>query len=138
MSASLTAARWLITVATLAYGVGPLVTDMNRTHLLHPDWSGHARFHLVWASVAQLILAGIMLALLWRTDADRVASSRLAAIVGLGQTAGFWCALALRRFYRGALHDPQGIPPLGGKLDGNLLAVGVITLLLGCALYLTF
>jgi len=138
MPTSLTAARWLITVATLAYGVGPLVTDMNRTHLLHRAWPGHARFHLVWASVAQLILAGVILTLLWRPGGDRVALCRLAAIVGLGQTCGFWCALALRKYYGGTLHDPQGIPPWGGKIDGNLVAVGAITLLLSSALWLTF
>ena len=130
------APRLLITAATLAYGLGPFVTDMNRTHLVHPAWPGHARFHLVWAAVSQLAVSFIALWLLWHSSTDPVARGRLAAIIGLCLNSGFFAALVFKRFYRGTLHDPQGIPPIAGKIDGNLLAVGAIVglLLIGLGL----
>ncbi|MDB6115081.1 MAG: hypothetical protein JWQ83_1794 [Lacunisphaera sp.] len=131
-----TAARWLITVATLAYGVGPFITDMNRTHLSHPGWIGHARFHLMWSAISQLAIAGVALWLVWTPGPDAAARCRLAAILGLGMTSGFWGALFFRKNFHGTLHDPQGIPPLWGKVDGNLVAVAAITGLLGAGLCL--
>jgi hypothetical protein len=118
--------RWLITLATLAYGVGPFIIDLNRTHLLHPAWPGHARFHLLWSVISQLAVAGIALWLVWSDSGDTRGHCRLAVLIGLAMNSGFWGALVFRKTYRGTLHDPQGIPPLGGKVDGNLLAVLMI------------
>ena len=130
------AARWLITIATLAYGLGPFFTDMNRTHLRHPAWPGHARFHLLWAAASQLAVAGVALWLVWGGSTDALARCRLAAVLGLCMTSGFWIALVLRKLYHGTLHDPHGIPPLGGKLDGNIPAVLVIMVFLAWSLIL--
>lgn len=130
--------RWLITVATLAYSVGPFLIDMNRTHLLHPAWPGHARFHLFWATASQLAVAGIALWLTWVGAGDPRWLCRLAIGIGLAMNSGFWVALVCRKFFGGTLHDPQGIPPLAGKVDGNLLAVTAITGLLLVALGRTF
>lgn len=126
------APRLLITAATLAYGFGPFVTDMNKTHVVHPAWPGHARFHLVWAASSQLAVSFIALWLLWQPSTEPVARAHLAAIIGLCLNSGFFAALAFKKLYRGTLHDPKGIPPLAGKVDGNLLAVAAIVgLLLG-------
>ena len=132
-----TATRWLITLATLAYGFGPFVTDMNRTHLLHPAWPGHARFHLLWASGAQLLVASVALWLVWSDGPEGLWRCRLAGVLGLCSVAGFGGALLFMKSYGGALHDRNGIPPLGGKVDGNLLAVGLIGGLLVSGLWLT-
>lgn len=129
--------RWLITLATLAYGVGPFLIDMNRTHLLHPAWPGHARFHLLWSAISQLAVAGIALWLVWSDSGDHRGRCQLAVLIGLAMNSGFWGALLCRRMYRGTLHDPDGIPPLGGKVDGNLIAVAIITGLLLVALVRT-
>jgi hypothetical protein len=122
--------RWLITFATLAYGVGPFLIDLNRTHLVHPAWPGHARFHLLWSVISQVAVAGIALWLVWSDTGDLRWNCRLAVLIGLAMNSGFWGALIFKRAYRGTLHDPQGIPPLGGKVDGNLIAVIIITGLL--------
>ncbi|HEY9249888.1 MAG TPA: hypothetical protein VIO38_12180, partial [Rariglobus sp.] len=61
---------------------------------------------------------------------------RLAGVIGLCMTGGFWVAWVLRKTYGGALHDPQGIPPLPGGIDGNLLAVIAIDGLLLAGLLL--
>ena len=123
------AARWLISAGTLAYGLGPFFIDMNRTHLLHPKWPGHARLHLLWAAVSQLAVSGFALWLMWGGhNVDY--GCRLAAIIGLCMTSGFWVAVILRKSFEGTLHDEGGVPPVAGKVDGNLIAVALIDLLL--------
>ena len=121
-----TLARLLVTAATLAYGLGPFFVDLNKTHLVHPAWPGHARFHLLWASTSQLAVAAVALHLCWSDSADAAWRFRLGAVIGLCMTSGFWGALLFRKLYRGTLHDPQGIRPLFGKVDGNLIAVILI------------
>ncbi|ATC63570.1 hypothetical protein CMV30_06160 [Nibricoccus aquaticus] len=118
----------MITMATIAYGVGPFITDMNKTHLLHPGWTGHARFHLFWAASSQLAVASVALWLLW--GAGGLQQCQLAVYLGLAMNSGFFAALLFKKYYRGALHDPQGIRPILGKIDGNILAVIAIVALL--------
>lgn len=120
------AARLWITAGTLAYGLGPFIMDMNKTHLFHPNWTGHARLHLLWASVSQLAIAGLALWLTWTEAPDPIWRCRLAAIIGLCMTSGFWASMALRKTFQGTLHDPGGIPPIAGKVDGNVIAVLLI------------
>ena len=40
--------RVIFTIASIAITVGPTIADFNKTHATHPDWPGHARFHVVW------------------------------------------------------------------------------------------
>lgn len=124
-------ARLLITLGTLAYGVGPLVTDINKTHLFHPAWPGHARFHLVWSILSQLSVSLVALWLVWADGGNSVERCKLAALIGFCMTAGFWGALAVKNQFKGTLHDPKGIPPLFGRIDGNLIAILFIECLLG-------
>lgn len=123
-------AQWALTLATLAYGVGPFVTDMNRTHLLHPAWTGHARFHLMWSALSQLGVSMFALWLIWGKGGTS-ARCEMAAVIGFCMTSGFWGALILKKWFGGTLHDPHGIPPLAGKVDGNLIAlIAIVGLLL--------
>ncbi len=126
--------RVLVTLATLAYAVGPFIVDMNKTHLRHPAWPGHARFHLMWAALGQLGVGAVALWFAWHGGdiAPGAAGVRVAILLGACFNAGFWGALVLRRRFGGTLHDPQGIPPWRG-IDGNLIAVGLIAGLLVAA-----
>lgn len=116
-----TSARWLITLTTIAYGFGPLLIDMNRTHLLHPAWPPHARFHLMWATVAQVGLAVLGLTLVWRAGPDPLWRCELALWLAAAHVAGFFVAWLLARVYGGALRDPGGMPLIAGT-DGNAVA----------------
>ena len=40
--------RVIFTIISIALTVGPTIADFNKTHATHPDWPGHARFHVVW------------------------------------------------------------------------------------------
>jgi hypothetical protein len=41
-------ARILLTLVTLGYGLATVFADFNKTHATNPQWTPHARFHVVW------------------------------------------------------------------------------------------
>ena len=60
----LSISRVLITIATLVYGVIPVLVDISETHAFHPDWPPHARFHMVWLLGTNSTLAVLTLYLM--------------------------------------------------------------------------
>ena len=73
--------RILITVVTFLYGIAPLFADLNVTHVLHPEWTPHARFHMVWLLGTNTSIAVLALWLLW-SQGQLVLSSVLGLWVG--------------------------------------------------------
>ena len=57
--------RIIFTIASIAIAVGPTIADFNKTHATHPDWPGHARFHVVWQVLGFYPSAIIALIILW-------------------------------------------------------------------------
>src|SRR5262245_59302582 len=41
-------ARVLFTLMTAGYAFLTVVADFNKTHATNPEWTPHARFHVVW------------------------------------------------------------------------------------------
>ena len=120
--------RVLITIATLVYGVIPLLVDISETHAFHPDWPPHARFHLVWLLGTNSTLAVLALYLMWISNIDNKIRIRIAGLIGLCVYGGFIISTLTRNLYGGALVDPSGgVPPIMGT-DANLL---VFLLMLG-------
>lgn len=70
------AGRVLMTVATLCYGVLPLLVDLTETHVFHPGWTPHARMHMVWLLGTNSAIAVLALYCLWlyRTNAHSACS----------------------------------------------------------------
>jgi hypothetical protein len=64
MSAPLLA-RALLTAIAAGQGLAPLFIDLNRTHATNPLWPGHARFHFVWQTFTQTLIAAAGIAILW-------------------------------------------------------------------------
>lgn len=118
-------ARLLITVATLIYGFAPLQADLNTTHVFHPEWTSHARFHGVWLLSILSSIAILSLWLLW-------AGSRtiLAGVLGLCAVGGFWVAAATRKMYGGAFADADGINVAFFGVDGNAATFTLVVILL--------
>ena len=56
MSAPLLA-RAILTAIAAGQGLAPLFIDLNRTHATNPLWPGHARFHVVWQTFTQTLIA---------------------------------------------------------------------------------
>lgn len=128
--------RELLALFCALQGAGTLALDLNRTHAAHPQWIGHARFHLVWQATTTALLAVIEVILLLSAGPLPIERFYLAALLASLPVAGFFIALATRRIYAGMLHDPKGIPPLivsrrGSKISIDLnLVVEVIAALL--------
>ncbi len=126
-----TAAKVILTIATLVYGIGPLVADMNPTHVFHPDWTPHARFHMVWLLTITSFISLVGLWLIWRR-----AQPIFAGILGLGVVGGFWISVVSREIYHGALNDPGGIENTILGFNENAFSIAIVTtlLLVGIAL----
>jgi hypothetical protein len=117
----LSISRVLITIATLVYGVIPLLVDISETHAFHPDWPPHARFHMVWLLGTNSTLAVLALYLMWISKIEGAVRARIAGLIGLCVYGGFIISTVTRKLYGGALVDSVGgVPPVMG-MDANLL-----------------
>lgn len=131
-------ARGLLGAFCIVQGLATIALDLNRTHAAHPQWLGHARFHVVWQTGTVTALAIVECGLLWSQPAGVSASFYLAALLACLPMFGFFAALFTRHLYGGTLSDPGGIPPLrlavrgrNFRIDMNLVAeiAGVLTVL---------
>ena len=50
-------AKAIVSAVALFLVAGPAVADFNASHVLHPEWPPHARFHTVWLVVANALVA---------------------------------------------------------------------------------
>jgi hypothetical protein len=103
-------ARLLVTAVAAGQAITPLFIDLNRTHATNPLWPGHARFHVVWQTVALFLLGVVGVALIWLHESRRL--FYLASILTALPMLSFLVAMFFRRAYDGALHDPNGIQPV--------------------------
>ena len=75
-------AKILLTVAAIQYGFVPPIVDFSETHMFHPDWPPHARFHLVWLLAVGAALAAYVLFCIWNTSSRRPEVLRQASVIG--------------------------------------------------------
>ena len=121
LHASLRVSRVLITIATLVYGVIPLIVDLSETHVFHPHWPPHARFHMVWLLGTNSLLAVLAMYLMWQRGPEHAIRIRLAGLIGLCVFGGFMVSTLTRKLYGGGMADTvSGVPPVMG-IDANLL-----------------
>ena len=57
--------RIIFTVISVVLTIGPTIADFNKTHATHPDWTGHARFHVVWQVLGFYPIMILNLIVLW-------------------------------------------------------------------------
>lgn len=133
----------LLTALAGGQGLAPIFIDLNRTHARHPQWPGHARFHLVQQVVTLALAAVVEVGLIWWPGPGLASRFYLAACLTATSLVGFLVAFFTRGLYRGTLRDPQGIPP--GRIrtrkgvvefDINIILIGLATALLGVAVML--
>ena len=127
--------QWVRLLLTLTSGslavVMPLV-DLNASHLLHPDWSMHARFHVLWAVLVFSMIGWYSLYLLWLSPWMIMTRIHIVMVITLIVNSAFLVTTALRSFYGGALADEHGgVPNLPNGWDPNLTVVIATLLLLG-------
>lgn len=115
--------RGVMTLGIVIYGFVPLLVDLGSTHALHPEWTPHARMHLVWLVVTNCAVALVALRYVWRAPWSKTSVS-LAGVLSLCVLGGFFVSAATHPLYGGALHDPGGVPPVGA-VDANLLGFAI-------------
>ena len=128
-------ARLLLTAGTVMYSLVPLVVDLTETHVFHPDWPGHARFHMVWLLGMLLGIGLASLHFIWRRSDEGAISIRLGGVLGLISLGAFFVSAATAGLYGGTLNDAGGVPDLDG-LNANVLAFSVALALLATGLLL--
>ena len=136
VAGSLRVSRILITIVTLFYGVAPLLVDLTGTHVFHPDWTPHTRFHMVWLLSTNSALAVFALYLVWTSRLDDWVRMRVAGVIGLCVLGGFFVRTLTTNLYGGSLVDPvRGVPPIVG-INANLLSFTPMLALLVVSLWL--
>jgi hypothetical protein len=121
------AIRIALTVTALEF-FGPAVRDTDATHVLNPDWVGHARVHLAWL-LGFMGLSGLAnLYLIWFRR-PVLESLRLSALWQACNLGGFWLAVAFNPTYEGAITVP-GIHMHVFGIDENVFAFAVFTVIL--------
>lgn len=111
---------------------------MSRTHATSPQWTKHARFHVVWQTISIFIFSATEAAVIWWPGPNIEQRFYLAAILTGFPMVGFWGAFVSRKVYGGALSDPNSIPPLriaistgSLRIDLNLAAEVAACIMLG-------
>ncbi len=135
-------AKVLLTLVLVAQGFGPMRVDFNRTHATNPEWTPHARFHVVWQVLLQTGVSVLGLVLLWGLPSTQ--NTWIAGLVALNWPLTFFVTLAAMPRFEGSLKDEAtGIPPFvlrffgrRHEIDTNLFGAVVLTLLIVAALAL--
>lgn len=121
-------AKVLLTVAAIQYGVLPVIADLSDSHLFHPDWTPHARFHLVWLLALGAALAAYVVFSVWVLAARQPEVLRHVSLLGLFVLGGFFVAVASQTTFGGALSDLETPPSIIG-FDANVFAFTVAIVL---------
>ena len=122
--------RILMTLATLMYGLIPPFVDLTETHVFHPDWTPHARMHMVWLLGTNTSIAMVALYFLWLHQSSLILRVRLAGVLGLCVYGSFMLSAFTSPLYGGSMGDEAGVPLVMG-LDANIFGFSIaLTLLL--------
>lgn len=122
---------WLMTIGTGIYTFIPPVVDiLTPTHIFHPDWVAHARFHTMWAIFSASAVGLLALWLLWRGPRAGHFGVHVSGAISSCVLGAFMLAAATMPLYGGALSDPDGVPPLANGMDLNLLTFGAAFLMI--------
>src|SRR5438477_11451671 len=109
-------ARILLTLMTAGYGLGTIKADFNRTHATNPNWTPHARFHVVWQILSYVGFGLIAQVLIWAPGPYAVERFYLAAAFAGVVYGAFFIALAAMPLYGGSTYDENGYQPLTLRL----------------------
>ena len=131
-------AKILIGIPTIWYGLVPPINDFSTSHVLNPDWIGHARFHMVWLLVLKTFLSIFSLLLIIKKLPNEILGLRIAGIISLSVYLSFFVSTISMDLYGGTLGDGNnGVPPLLG-INTNVLVFIPLTILLIIGVYRSF
>lgn len=123
----------LLTIGCLEF-FGPMIKDTGVSHLLNPEWVGHARIHLGWL-LGFMFFSGIAnLYLIWFRKPKAKDHLKVVALWQGVHLSGFWAALIFAPMYGGQLVDHRYHTYILG-VEENAFIFSVLTILLAVALY---
>jgi uncharacterized membrane protein len=133
-------ARILLTLVTLGYGLATVFADFNKTHATNPQWTPHARFHVVWQICSYVGFGLLALALIWAPGAYASERLTLVAIMAAIIYAAFFVAVFAMPIYGGAAYDNNGyqpfaapVPLIAKRWDVNITAFCIQVALLAAS-----
>lgn len=109
---------------------GPLIRDSDASHLLHPDWVGHARIHLVWFLGFIATSGLVVLHLIWRRAEDKLRDLWTAWAWEGCLMAGFWISVLTEPLYGGAVAEEETHLLIFG-IEENILVFAVASVAWG-------
>jgi hypothetical protein len=130
-------ARILLTLTTAGYALGTVLADFNKTHATNPQWTPHARFHVVWQINSYIGLGLLALALIWWPGPMALERLYLVAIMSTIVYLAFFVAVFAMPIYGGRVYDDNGYQPFSApvplfakKWDANITIFCVQVVLL--------
>jgi len=123
-------AKILVSAGLAFLMLAPLAVDFGASHIASPDWTSHARFHLVASSFGNVLALPVMLYAIWyKTLFGTGRSVRLMAYLGLAYVLGAFMAGSFRQKLGLEYYDSgQQILILG--FDGNIFIKGLVFVIL--------
>lgn len=127
-------ARVLLTLATLGYSAVTIKADLNKTHATNPEWTPHARFHVVWQVLSYSGVGIIALFLIWALGPLPTERLYLAGALAVVMYAAFFVAVLVRPVFGGKLYDDNGYPPFRAPIgrarwEANVMVFTVLSLI---------
>ncbi len=130
-------ARILLTLATAGYAFATILADFNKTHATNPQWTPHARFHVVWQISSYAGFGLLALALIWWPGPLAIERLYLVAAMATIIYAAFFVALLAMPIYGGAAYDNNGylpfkapVPVVAKLWDVNITIFSVLAVIL--------
>jgi hypothetical protein len=134
-------AQILFTLTTIGWAALTVVADFNKTHATNPQWTPHARFHVVWQISSYVGFGLLALALIWWPGPLQVERLYFVAAMGAVVYAAVFAALIAMPLYGGGAYDKNGyqpfkapVPIFAKRWDANITAFSVQLLILAAGI----
>jgi hypothetical protein len=131
--------RIFLTMTVFGYAFATIKVDLNKTHAANPQWTPHARFHVVWQVLSYTGIGLIELYLIWIDGGLK--ALLIVASLSLAVYAAFFAAVLTRPLYAGSLYDANGYPPFRPPIgpptwrwDANVTVFTCLGIVLAAAL----
>jgi len=125
--------RIVLSLALIPFGVLTPILELGMTHVVNPDWPGHARLHEVWQLITNSSLAMLCLWLIWWCR-----QVRLPALIAFTISFGFLAAYTLSPLYGGTMRHSDGSELAIGGVNVAVAMMIVATTAIGAVLASTF
>lgn len=124
------ASKILVTLGVLVYAVVVPILEINASHVFHPDWPPHARFHDVWQLFTNSAIGVFCLWLTWIKG-----KVRIPAILGILIMGGVIFAHVIESTYGGSIVSGNFSNTVLG-IQPAAMAPGLVVITSAIALFL--